>query len=105
MAIKVNGTKIVEEYDNNKAMMTKHPERPWKVWDGNWTFNEYYDYKDKHENDKSKCFKFGPFCGKSSILDIFNDDEMVIMNMTNYEVRMAIQEYENQTTTCPLTLG
>eukprot|EP00948_MAST-09A_sp_MAST-9A-sp1_P001700 g1700.t1 len=102
MSVKVDGDAIVADMD--KAHGTKG-ERPWTAWAGNWTFNKYHLYEDRHEDDQSKCFKFGPFCGKSSILDIFNDDKNIIGNMTDTDVLNAIEEYETQTTSCPLTLA
>ncbi|OLQ03906.1 hypothetical protein AK812_SmicGene13087 [Symbiodinium microadriaticum] len=52
-----------------------------------------------------KCFSFGPFCGKQSILDVFKDDDYIIRTLTAEGARMAINEWEDQENFCPLTIA
>tara|TARA_B110000211_G_C13671220_1_gene374608 strand:- start:63 stop:476 length:414 start_codon:yes stop_codon:yes gene_type:complete len=50
-------------------------------------------------------FKFGPFCGKRTMLDIFRDDDAVIDALTLAEAKQAVNFWEGQDNFCPVSIA
>jgi predicted RND superfamily exporter protein len=69
-------------------------------YSGNWSFNERRDI-----NAKAKCFQAGPFCLERTVLDIFRQDDAIINNLTKAQVKQAINFWESQTQSCPVTIA
>jgi predicted RND superfamily exporter protein len=78
----------------------KLTDKQWEVFNGSWSFD-----RSKDRSTKRKCVQFGPFCGKSSPLEIFREDTTVINTMTDKESLDAFNFWESQTTACPVTIA
>lgn len=52
-----------------------------------------------------KCFKFGPFCGMSSPLQVFREDTKVLSSLTNEEAFQAWNYWERQENSCPVSIA
>ncbi|KAG8458685.1 hypothetical protein KFE25_005281 [Diacronema lutheri] len=52
-----------------------------------------------------KCFRFGPTCGQTSILAIFNDDRDVISRLNNEAVLRAVNFWEDQKQKCVVSIA
>eukprot|EP00931_Biecheleriopsis_adriatica_P092828 TRINITY_DN665_c0_g2_i1.p1 TRINITY_DN665_c0_g2~~TRINITY_DN665_c0_g2_i1.p1 ORF type:complete len:1054 (+),score=221.71 TRINITY_DN665_c0_g2_i1:66-3227(+) len=108
MNITIDGNKIVEDTDkaHKRSLSDPKNKRPWTKYAGDWTFSgKAKDINGSVEFEGRKCFAFGPFCGKSSILDVFRSDDMVIQNLDTAGVRQAVNAWEDQETMCPLSLA
>eukprot|EP00931_Biecheleriopsis_adriatica_P092827 TRINITY_DN665_c0_g1_i5.p1 TRINITY_DN665_c0_g1~~TRINITY_DN665_c0_g1_i5.p1 ORF type:complete len:1050 (+),score=219.74 TRINITY_DN665_c0_g1_i5:53-3202(+) len=106
--ITIDGDKIVEDIDTRHKRSPSDPDdkRPWKQYAGDWSFSgKAKDVDGSVEFEGRKCFAFGPFCGKSSILDVFRSDDMVIQNLDADGVKQAVNTWEDQETMCPLSLA
>lgn len=68
------------------------------VFGGTWSF-------DRREGTNRKCYLFGPFCAKQSILAVFREDSAVIEALTDETALQAINFWETQTNACPVTLA
>lgn len=80
------------------------PEETWTKWGYNGKF-QFFENRTKDFETKSKCFKFGPFCGKRTILDIFRDDDEVVNKLTAAEAEQAINFWEGQDNFCPVSIA
>merc|ERR1719421_130555 len=78
----------------------KVTDKQWEVFNGSWSFD-----RSKDRSTKRKCVQFGPFCGKSSPLEIFREDSAVIDSMSDAESLYAFNFWEQQTTSCPVTIA
>eukprot|EP00438_Fugacium_kawagutii_P018158 Skav206358 [mRNA] locus=scaffold3448:230697:241751:- [translate_table: standard] len=93
-AIKIDGTKIVKDLDEAHKI-SAGDNRPWTIYEGNWSFGGTpMSVNGSVQWDGRMCFTFGPFCAKSSILDVFREDDYVIENLNANEVKLAINNWE-----------
>lgn len=76
----------------------------WAEWGFTGKFS-FEQNRTKGSETQAKCFKFGPFCGKRTVLDIFRDDEAVIAALTEPEVSQAINFWEGQENFCPVSIA
>eukprot|EP00929_Paragymnodinium_shiwhaense_P030468 TRINITY_DN17267_c0_g1_i2.p1 TRINITY_DN17267_c0_g1~~TRINITY_DN17267_c0_g1_i2.p1 ORF type:complete len:1128 (+),score=278.62 TRINITY_DN17267_c0_g1_i2:231-3386(+) len=73
---------------------------------GKWVFDWSSD-KTNATGYRRKCFTFGPFCAKSSVLDVLGTHHEYpgMMNqLTDAAYLKAVNHWESQTTMCPLSL-
>ncbi|OLQ06472.1 Patched domain-containing protein 3 [Symbiodinium microadriaticum] len=103
--ITIDGDEIVADLDEQHKR-SEGDNRPWTQYAGDWTFNG------RPENVNGsvvfqgrKCFAFGPFCGRQSILDVFRSDDHIISTLTADNVKLAVNEWEDQENFCPLTIA
>merc|ERR1711968_56786 len=54
---------------------------------------------------QTKCFEFGPFCGKRTMLELFREDDIIIDNLNNSEVSQAVNFWEGQENFCPVSIA
>lgn len=66
---------------------------------------QFFENRTIGNETKSKCFKFGPFCGKRTMLDIFRDDKAVIDSLTVPEIKQAVNFWEGQDNFCPISIA
>mmetsp|Transcript_64421 Transcript_64421/g.114570 ORF Transcript_64421/g.114570 Transcript_64421/m.114570 type:complete len:1047 (-) Transcript_64421:166-3306(-) len=101
MNITIDGDEIVADLDAAHKKTGS-----WSQFAGQWTFSgKAVDKNGTVSFDGRKCFSFGPFCGKSSVLDVFRDDENVIMNLDTAGVQQAVNFWEDQEGMCPLSIA
>jgi len=104
MNITIDGDKVVKDLD--KAHKKEDTSRPWTQYAGDWTFmGKPTNVNGTIVFEGRKCFSFGPFCGKSSLLDVFRDDANVIMSLTTAQVQQAVNFWEDQEGMCPLSIA
>jgi len=105
LAITIDGDDLVRDLDEQHKR-EEGDVRPWTQYAGNWSFNGVPENVngDVVFNGR-KCFAFGPFCGRQSILDVFRSDDYVISTLTDAGVKLAINEWEDQENFCPLTIA
>lgn len=111
MEIEVDGASIVANLDKkHKTSDASDPaDRPWSKYDQVWSYSgkavEATGNASGVEWQGRKCFAFGPFCGKRSILDLFRDDSSVIETLNKEEVLRAVNFWEDQENLCPLSIA
>jgi len=104
-AITIDGTKIVADLDKDHKR-SEGDNRPWSIYEGNWSFSGTpQSVNGAVEFEGRLCFTFGPFCAKSSVLDVFREDDYILTNLDASSVKLAINNWEKQETMCPLTLA
>lgn len=63
-AIVIDGDKLVAEWDGDYK--ENQPAREWNKYAGTWSFDSGLS-----PANRTKCFKWGPYCGQSGLLDMF----------------------------------
>ncbi|CAJ1332597.1 unnamed protein product [Effrenium voratum] len=102
MDITIDGSALVGELNTQH----KRSEGPWQRYTGNWSFmGAPSSVNGSVSFSGRKCFAFGPFCGKSSIMDVFRDDDYVVNNLDTAAVQRAVNFWEDQETLCPLSIA
>ena len=92
MAITINGTALYENYSSVDSAV-------WEAtYGGMWSFQT-------SATTEAKCFKFGPFCGQNSLLEVYRRDPPVIANLTDASALTAINYWEKQQTLCPVSIA
>ena len=98
---------IVIDGDEVKKMEPEYmaiSDDQWKEWGYSAKF-QFFENRTRGSETQSKCFKFGPFCGKRTMLDIFRDDEAVVDALTTPEVLQAVNFWEGQDNFCPVSIA
>ena len=103
--ITIDGDEIVKDLDESHKR-SEGDNRPWTQYAGSWTFNgQPESVNGSVVFNGRKCFSFGPFCGRQSILDVFRSDDYIMQTLTADGVKLAINEWEGQENFCPLTIA
>eukprot|EP00439_Symbiodinium_sp_Y106_P038960 s4884_g4.t1 len=103
--ITIDGDEIVSDLDE-RHKRSEGDNRPWTQYAGDWTFNGQPESVNGNVVfNGRKCFAFGPFCGRQSILDVFRSDDHIINTLTMDNVKLAVNEWEDQENFCPLTIA
>ena len=103
--ITIDGDEIVADLDEQHKR-SEGDNRPWTQYAGDWTFNGRPETVNGSVVFQGrKCFAFGPFCGRQSILDVFRSDDHIISTLTADNVKLAVNEWEDQENFCPLTIA
>jgi len=104
-AIVVDGDKLVADLDKEHKR-SEGDNRPWSIYAGDWSFSGTpRSVNGSVVFDGRKCASFGPFCGKSNLLDVFRDDSYIISNLNDAQIKLALNSWEGQETMCLLTLA
>ena len=104
-AIVIDGAKIVADLDEEHRR-SEGDNRPWTIYEGNWSFGgTAQSVNGGVQWNGRMCFTFGPFCAKSSVLDVFREDDYILENLDANAVKLALNNWEKQETMCPLTLA
>ena len=102
MAIEVSVEEVKDIHGisgkNKRYKWASVTDKQWEVFNGTWSF-------DRRPGTKRKCAKFGPFCGKSSPLEIFRQDDKIIEQLTDATTLQAFNFWESQTQMCPVTIA
>lgn len=100
MDIVIDGAEV-KESDKKYVAIDQATWTEWG-WDGKFSF---FENRTVGSETQAKCFKFGPFCGKRTILDIFRDDEAVVNALTTPEIMQAVNFWEGQDNFCPVSIA
>ncbi|CAJ1377390.1 unnamed protein product [Effrenium voratum] len=105
MNITIDGTSLVADLDKDHKR-SEGDNRPWTIYSGSWSFSgDPSSVNGSVVFNGRKCYAFGPFCGRSSVLDVFRGDDYVIQNLDSNQIMLALNNWEDQETFCPLTLA
>merc|ERR1719313_1299868 len=73
---------------------------------GMWSFSLNPLNHTEHNETSPICYKFGPFCAKSSIMPLFNDGEEAVMErLTDKGIRAAVNNWNEMKVQCPVSVA
>lgn len=105
MNIEVDGDKIA---DDLKAQHSANDDtEEWEMYRGKWVFDWSLD-KTEETGYSRKCFEWGPFCAKSSILDIFkahHNYPAPFADLSDEQVLKAVNQWTKMESMCPMSLA
>ncbi len=106
MRVTVDGEAVrtSEDYSSGAGVPLYTAEQ-WDEWGYNGTFQFRANFSKGVQVSKTKCFEFGPFCGKRTMLELYREDDVIIKNLNNSEVSQAVNFWEGQENFCPVSIA
>ena len=105
MNVVIDGQKLRASDEYSSRGKPLYTEQQWHDWGYNASFQFRQNFSNGVKVTETKCFEFGPFCGKRTMLEIYREDDVIIDNLTMPQVKQAVNFWEGQENFCPISIA